>query len=216
MGLSLQNLRDRFRKATGTDLDDIGDPDTDLYLNSSWWELQEKVNLREREFVVEFTLTAGTRTYSVSNITSFNSIVSASIRYSDQEYYSLLAKKEYEDLQQRQSNDDTDRDTPQVYARFNTDIYFWPVPDEDYVVQLQIRKTLADIGSTGPAIPQVWHEFVLYGAIFRYFMDLGEQRRAMAYRSMQESLAVTTPDDPSKERLGNSYSGITTPRRRYP
>lgn len=217
MGLSLQNLRDRLRKATGTDTDDLTDADADLYLNMSWWELQDKVNFREREFISEFTISEGDRSITLSDeITSLNHVISGSIRAADEESYSPLVKKEYEDLQIRQSNATEEYDTPQAYARFNSDIYFWPVPDQDYVVQLQIRKTLDDLSTSGAPVPQVWHEFILYGAVYRFFMDLGEHRRAAAFRNQQESLAVTTQDDPTKERLGNAYSGVTILKRRYP
>ena len=91
MGLSLQNLRDRLRKATGTDTDDLTNADADLYLNMSWWELQDKVNFREREFISEFTISEGDRSITLSDeITSLNHVISGSIRAADEESYSPL------------------------------------------------------------------------------------------------------------------------------
>ena len=49
MGMDLETLRDELREHVGVDSDDLPDPDADLLLNRSFWELMNKFRFRETE-----------------------------------------------------------------------------------------------------------------------------------------------------------------------
>lgn len=217
MGLSVQALRDNLRDLTGDDEDDLPDEKANMYLNMAWWELQEKVQFRENESIFEFPLVPGTNTYSPAQIVQrFDSILGIFMRKLEGTQYWKVIKKEYSDLQKEMNISGHFEDAPLYYARYNSNIVFLPVPNDVYVCQLQFRSTLQDLADQDVIIPQAWHEFIYIGAGIRRFRDLGEYARASNLRTERDALAISLPDDPTKEFVDNSLSGVRVLKRRYP
>ncbi len=111
---------------------------------------------------------------------------------------------------------DTDLAEPTHYSRRNDELVFWPNPDAEYTIRIKYRKTIEDLQTAGPEIPQEWHELILWGAINRGLVLRGDLNRAQVFRNMQaESLQLLDTQE-TKELEDVRYSGFMSIRPRYP
>lgn len=212
MSYTLALLREDLRTSLGMDSDDLDNTAADRLLNRAWWELQSAVRFSEGEGETTLSLVDGTVAYAMptSDIMAIQSVV---LEDSDDLWQRLIRIDDWNMFAKR---DDTETDTPTHYSRRNDELVFWPCPDEAYSVLIKYRKTLQDIQTSGPEIPQEWHELILWGAVSRGFDLRGDTNRAQIYRNKQAiSLSLLKPQE-TKETEDVRFSGFTLMRRRYP
>lgn len=222
MGLSLANLRTRFYRATGTvqaDWPSGSDIDCDQYLNTSWWEVADEFDFREKEAGFNFNLTAGTNEYDIPTklgTSTFDAVQSVAIQDLVTLNFSELLLMSLQYYESNVSGDTSLRAKPEKYIRRSSKITFWPIPDDAYLVQIYYLQTLADIVSSGPPIPQSWHESILFGAIWRGFADLGDVDKVSLFKRLYaDSINSKTPVK-AKELSDTKLAGISIPGRDYP
>lgn len=219
MGFDLPTLRSEVRNIVGMDTYDLVDVDLNLQMNMSWWELQDKINFREKEGIGTITTIAGQRGYqSFDNGVVMESLTHVTVtpRTGQGTADVTLVKIDYINIMNEVDSATTNRGMPTEYARYGASIYFNPVPDYAYTINLAYRKLLDDISLTGFIIPQAWHEFILLGACRRIFRRNGEYQKAAAIRADSDALTLTNIEKETKERVDFHEAGIQIKRARYP
>ena len=217
LGMSLQDLRDELREILGVDIDDYSNVKVDRWLNLAWWELQDKIKLREKEGEASFSTVISQRDYAINSTISsdFENTEHVAILISGT--YVPLKYTYYDNFMDKRSDDSTARNTPAEYSRLGGDLFLWPTPDAIYTILVKYRRTLLDLSQTnGPPIPQAWHEFILLGGVMRGFRAMGEYNRSAAIRLERDSLMVTALETETKEQRDYSMAGIKLIRQRYP
>lgn|SRR5207302_5728101 len=215
MTLVLADLETELEEHLGLDSTDIGQaPWTidriDLLLNRSFWEIQYKFPFREKELTATFATVAGTRLYSLP--VPFESLRQLSIEDLNDFSHSVLQRTTIYDYESRYINNPsgTEQDKPQFYTREGTGIRLLPTPDKVYTLTIKYQTTLADLSTQNniPVIPQIWHEVILYGALWRGFLRLGDYARAQQSRAHQRELMAEIQPVESKEETDTHLGGL--------
>ncbi len=206
--INLINLRKSVRRATGQDELDLEDPDLDLLLNITYWEIQEKFHIRETESSTIFLANAGQREYLLPP--SFESLRIAAITDPTNGQHTKLERisiKEYEDIY---NQDVESRGTPTKYFRGDNSIILWKTPDQEYTITIHYRTKLDDLSDAtpDPQLPRSWQEMLKAGAIYRAFYensdyDKGNKAKAHYIQLIQSAVPVE-----SKEEWDSSTAGV--------
>jgi hypothetical protein len=228
MGLTLANLRAEVLVELGvdaTDLDSSGSANLDLLINSSWWEVMDKFNFREKEDDCTFATVAGTRDYNLAtkilaaDTTVFDALKQVSILNPDSEQHVRLMEMSIGEYESQYSEDTDTRDIPTHYVRYGGSIRLFPTPDDAYTLTVYYLKVLTDVASGGPDVPQSWHEIVMYGAVWRGHHRFRDYNSANEARAVQASLIASAMTVPAKEDANKKYIGVELPHlssgRRY-
>lgn len=216
-GLDTVAMEKGIRKATGVE---DGDPDLThdeviLYLNRALWELDNKFPFKEKEKTVTFNLIIGTRNYDVPE--PFDAVKSVAImdRYSNA--YSTLEYMDTFEYENKYAEGENFYGKPIGYTRENCFLRVWPTPDYEYKVSLKRLITLSDLSDTNtyPDIPQVWHEIIQMGGLWRAFLDFGDLARANQIKNHQISLINSTVPTQAKEEGNDKFAGVEVLRSDY-
>lgn len=215
MSYSLALLREDLRTSLGMDTDDLVDVAADRLLNRSWWEMQSAVRFSEGEGETTLALVEGTDSYSMptSDIMAIQSVVLQDIGETD--YHRLIRIDDWNMFDKEDTNTGQ-RNIPTHYSRRGLLMIFWPTPDEAYSVLIKYRKTLQDLQTSGPEIPQEWHELILWGAVSRGFDLRGDTNRAQIFRNKQAMSLSILKSQEVKEVEDVRFSGFKLMRRGYP
>jgi len=216
--MTLQEMRDAIWRATGTNSSTVTQAEIDQQLNNSYWELQDKVDFREKEDETTITTVIGTRQYDLSSLlTDFDYLLHVTYLDPDSDVWVDIEPTDYQNLKDVLDDNTTSRGYPTQYSRYNSYLYLNPVPDQTYSVNILFKKSLGDVGVSGPGIPSSWHEYVYLGGLYRIFRDvLGEYNRALAIRNERDALVLTASTNKAKERSDYSRAGVSILRQRYP
>lgn len=214
MGLTLQQMRDKVRKPLGVDEDDLPNTDVDLLLNTSWWEVADIFEFREKETKRSYNTVIGTNSYPVAtDIEGLQQVVitdPTSNQHTTLDPMSLL-------VYESDFVDDTNaQGKPRNYVRRGSEVILYPTPDKVYPIIEYYWKTLTDLASGGPAIPQAWHEIIVYGAVYRGFADFGDYNRSRAAKQMQMELISVKDTPEAQEKFDRPYASLRALRPRYP
>lgn len=188
----------------------------DLYLNRSFWEVMDKFPFREKELTVRFDTIAGERHY---NIPQPNEAVRG--------IYIVDHENQHHNLDQITDNIyyelyDSDMEEwafPEKYVLENCFVRLWPTPDDIYELVLKRYIILADISDTNsvPDMPQVWHEIIGFGGLWRAYIDRDDSARAYNIKQQQISLINSLTPQPIKELEANTqYAAVKAIRPSYP
>lgn len=217
MTLSLQNQRDKLRRATGEDSTDLDNTEADLLLNTSWWEIADVFKFREKQTSRTFVTVAGTVSYAVAADHHATQIVS--IKDNDSDKYTQLAPMSESEYENNFTDTTEARAKPTHVIRRGSNIILYPTPDEVYTVKELYDKSLADLASDpSVTVPQAWHEMIWIGAAFRRFLELGDLTKAYGYRKIQglPSIAETKEETQVKERGNTQFAAVQMLRPKYP
>lgn len=210
MTLSLVRMRQLVRKPVGMDTDDpdLTDADIDEYLNRSFWEIQDKFPFREKEKTGTFVTQVGIRNYEMPK--PFDSLISLAIVDATTTQHHPLTYASPREYELIYNESDNSEGKPRKYVREDCFARLWPTPDQAYTVVIRRRVILADISESNDtfSIPQVWYEIIVYGAVWRIFIDLGDFQRASAMKAHQVSLVNTIQPTEIKELGDTSTAGL--------
>ncbi len=213
--LDIQQLRDGLRKPLGVDIDDLPDVDADLLLNTSYWELIDKFNFREKEVTATFPTEIGVIRYNMPE--PFEALRQLSILNPDSRKHTTLermTKYEYENFY---VEGEDQYGYPEKYLREGCFARLWPTPDKVYTMTIKYWTTLADLANgQDPQIPQAWHEIIKYGAVWRGYIDLGDFARANQMKTHQISLIDSMAPVEAKEEFDTHTGGVEVIRAPYP
>lgn len=222
MGLTLAKLEADLLTHLGVDLTDFtnGLTDVDTLLNRSYWKVCDVYKFKEKESSVTFPLVSGTSTYVIATLTSpviYDSIQSVAIEDLVTFAHTPLDMMTIQEYESSYINVTTENAKPTRYIRDgqNANIKFWQTPDNIYNVTVYYWKTLNDLVSGGPLIPQSWHEVILFGAVYRGFYAFGDYNRAK--KAKQVYLEMTEESTPveTKEKSNVPNAGLTVLGRDY-
>lgn len=215
MTLDLDRMRIRVRKPLGMmdeDDTDLTNDDVDEYLNMSFWEVQDKFPFREKEKTGTFQTQVGVRNYEMPDPFEYlKSLAIVDLTSFQHKPLDLITAREYERLYNEQT---TAQGKPCKYLREDCYARLWPTPDNIYTIVLRRNIVLADISESNNTlpIPQVWTEIVIYGAIWRAFIDFGDFARANAMKAHQVSLLDTIEPTEIKELGDTAMAGLVAIR----
>lgn len=218
MGMDIVRMRVRVRKPLGiTDSTDpdLDDNDVDEYLNNSFWEIQDKFPFREKERIGTFDTIAGTRNYEMPK--PFECLRALAITDPVTLQHTPLILMDDSEYEEKYNEDPSHYGKPQKYIREGCFARLWPTPDQDYVITIRRNIILDDLSndnSTSP-LPQVWTEIIIYGAIWRAFIDFGDLARSKEIKAHQVSLLTTVRSTESKELDDVQMAGLEVMGREY-
>jgi len=220
MTINLDTLRTKMRTHTGEDEFDIDDPGVDLLLNQSYWELMDKFEFREKERIAESNFVIDQRLYTAPSpfeaLQHIAVVEDATAGTNTGEHHKLrrMDLKWYED----NYNEGQGRTgLPTHYARRDNGFFVWRTPDLAYGMIIYYWTTLADLVADidVPDLPQVWHEIIMYGGVWRRFLELGDMVRHREMRNAQIGLINSTQPVESKEEGDSRFSGVDIPEEMY-
>lgn len=203
MTIDLDRMRARVRKPLG--IVETTDPDLDTaaideYLNMSFWEVQDKFPFREKEKTDTFGTMIGQRQYGnpagSEAMKSFAVIDPVSGKHIPLDWMDSM---EHE----RIANDlTTARGIPQKYLLESGNVVLWPIPDAVYQIVRKRNIILADLAALNKTlvIPQIWIEIVIYGAVWRAYVDFGDIERSTAIKAHQVALINSVTSVAEKEQ----------------
>jgi hypothetical protein len=213
MAIDLANMRLLFRKPLGIDSTDMVDADVDLYLNRAYWEVMDKFPFREKERAGQFPTTAGIRNYEIP--TPVEAVQGFAVVDPVTEQHIPLHQMKARETEFRYNENTFKQGIPQRYLLENCYVRFWPTPDKVYTIVIRKHTILSDIQATGIEIPQVWGEVIIYGAVWRAFIDFGDFTRMSAMKSIQHELISTITPREKKEIVDYQHAGIVPTSRDY-
>lgn len=210
MGMTLQNLRDSLRCALGIDANDSGGTDAamDALLNRSLWSIVDNFPFKEKDAVTSYSTTQSIA--FVTCPTDNDAIIDVSVlNPNDGKYYPLtrMSKVEYD----RCTDTNTSaQNIPSNYIHMDGALYLNPIPDLVYTIQVRYLKQISDLTgvNTPPSVPRTWHEIILFGAIWRGFINYGDYDRSDRAQSKQSSLIASAVPTEAKEEFDSHYAGV--------
>lgn len=216
MSMSLPDMRLMITRPLGINVGGTGmaTSQLDLYLNRSFWEVQNKFPFREKEVVSTFDTSAGGRLYEVSFPTeAVKHLAIEEIDGSGVGQHHPLEKIErdvYEQLYKANSEDHWG--IPTKYVREGCVIRLFPTPDDVYTITIKRLVALSDFSATNvtSGIPQVWDEIIGFGGTWRAALDLGDVNKASFYKSLQAEMINTIIPTESDEAQSNAQLASVT------
>lgn len=214
MGLSLQVLRDKLRKHLGDlDTNDLSNADADLLINQSAWEVFDLFDFRDKAASTTITTISGTNTYTLP--VDLEGLQSVSIKDINSLDYMPLKQEEVLEYEENLSDRTDSQGEPDSYLRRGSSIILNPIPNDVWSLRVAYQRTLSDIAANGPTIPQPWHEVILYGAVWRGFLEFGDYNRGEAMKKVQATLINPKETTEQKEKYDYREAGLTVKRRPY-
>ena len=215
MTLDITSLRTELRDHLGVDDNDMPDDEADLILNRAYWELLDKFPFREKETSGVFQTVIGTNLYGMPS--PFDALRQLSIEDLNTLKHTPLKRMtiyEYEQLFNAQT---TTQAKPWGYVREGCAARLFPTPDNIYNITIKYWTVLADLSdsNTTPPIPQVWHEIILYGGLWRAYMKLGDFARCNQTKAHQATLIDTVAPVEAKEEFDSHTAGVEVLGRDY-
>ena len=212
MSLSLALLRSDLRDHLGVDVDDMPDADADRLLNRAWWPLAAQLRFNEKDAEYSFTTVAGTQDYAFPS--DSDAVERVVIYDTNSEEWVPLSKVDDWNMFAKQDNDEDA--LPAFYSRRGNEFILFPVPDDEYDVRVKYQQTLVDLQSSGPNVPQEWHEAILWGAVSRGFFILGDWARGKEAQNQQVIHIASLDTQEERETIDRTMIGLKVLKRRYP
>lgn len=211
MSLTVAQMIAKLRKMSGIDITDLADVDVLLNLNISWWEIAGNIEFKEKEQSTSFNTVAGTVLYPAP--TPFEAVQYVSVEDPNSKQHTPLRFMDDLEYEQLLVNTTDARGTPTRYFRKGTNIGLWPTPDSVITIYEDYLMPLADLVVTAPPVAQTWHEPILFGGIYRSFLDVGDRVNAAYFRKEQANMINSTPETKEIEGKTNmKWAGLSVPR----
>lgn len=220
MSINLATLEAELLDHLGLTANDFvnGLTDVDLLINRSWWKVMAQLKFRETETTTIFSTIIGTRSYDVSALVSpliFSALNFVEIEDLYDFSHSDLELMESENYGRVYINSSSDYDKPSKYIREGNNLILYKTPDQVYNITLHYNQILGNIPVDGPVIPQEWHEIILYGAVWRGWIKLGDYNRANSAKSYQQDLISEAAPVEDKEKSTVPTAGLEVLGRDY-
>ena len=208
-GILLSALRSELREALGYDAIDLPDPDADLLLNRSWWQLQNILDLPASEVQTDFPTVAGQQTYAYDTTGDIEAILSLSVLNPDTQIYDPLELTDPILSDENVSLNTSSRKIPEKYFRFGESLFLVPIPDKIYTIRIRRRQIIADLtGAAYESLPANLHEIILYGAVSRGFLRQRDFDSVERFEQKWKDLLQMTVPETSKEQDMTRYASF--------
>lgn len=214
MSIDTSTLISELRLHLGEDDIDLPDNDALLLLNRSYWEIIDKFPFREKEVTATFSTVAAQRLYGVP--TPFEALRQVSVLNPDTNDHEVLEVMSILDYENKYSEDTSEQAMPTGYVREGCNIRLYPTPDTVYTLTLKYWSPLTDLSLTqAPTNPQVWHECILFGAVYRGFFRRSDYARGNQAKAHQKSIIDTIVPVEAKEEVDTPMAGLQAMRPDY-
>lgn len=211
MSLSLDDMRDLLREGAGNlTEDEMPDDKTDLLLNMSLWEIEDRFDFESKKKRFRFETVQSTSTYSLSNLNSPNSIRSVAIILDDGQRFKLarMTRDWYDENVQLSSDAETQ---PTKYLREGDCVFFNVDPDDAYLVEIGLQEGVESLveGTTETTgLPRNWDELVVQGAIWKAHYFAEDYNRAEQAANFQVGGVRQAVLQVTKEESDSRYAGL--------
>lgn len=218
--LSMSQLRSETLAHLGidaTDLDLTGSANLDLLINRAWWDLLDRVDFKEKDKYTTFSTVAAQRDYSIQTIIGsdiFDAIDVISItdpNSLDHEPLDSITNNWYEENYNEQT---TQQAQPTSYFHWNGNLRLYPTPDVIYTINIYYKYILTDLSAGNPAIPQGWHEGILYAAVARGHIRSRDYSSA-GFMEGKSNQAMSRKTTAGKDDTNNKFAGVQVYRNKY-
>ena len=214
MIISTQSLIDELRLHLGEDEGDIPDNDALVLLNRSYTEIQDKYPFREKEVTATFPTVEAQRLYGVP--APFEALRQISILNPDTDIHEVLEKMSILDYENNYSEVSTDEAMPTGYVREGCNIRLYPTPDDIYTLTLKYWSPLTDLSLVqSPSVPAVWHEIILFGAVYRGFFRRSDYVRGNQAKMQQKTMIDSIIPIEAKEEIDTPMAALNAMRPTY-
>jgi hypothetical protein len=177
--------------------------------------LLETHEFREKEVVATLLTAVGRRNYTMPN--PHDGLRQIDITHPSSLQHTALLPMTVTEYTSVWNETDSARGYPTHYVRENCLFRLWPTPDAIYTLTVRYWGILQDLtlDTQTIEIPAVWQEPIIYGAIVRLFMDLGDVDRANAYEKFQAKLVADIIPVKTKEEEDYHQAGLEVLGREY-
>lgn len=207
--LDVATLQSELLEHLGVEANDAKfQPDVLLtLLNRSFWEILEKFPFREKEKTSTFLTVAGERLYGLP--TDFESVRQLSIEDAAG-YHGTLDRWTPFQYENYYINREDYQGRPVAYVREGGCVRLAPTPDDVYTIILKHLISLEDLSADNVevAIPRVWHEIILYGAVWRGMVRMRDYEHANQAKAHQVNLIQGIDPVPAKEAEDTHYGAL--------
>lgn len=219
MPLSLADLQEEVYSNLGMDQNDISLAKVNKNINRSFWEISKKLKFRQQDAEVVITLTVDQRAYPLpSYISDLDAIRHVTIldTQNGSSVWEDLEQTDYENLMDGEEDTNYSTSIPTKYARFDDQIVFNYPPGYAYRVKVWYKKSLGDVLTAGPPIPEEWHELIAYRATARCWINMGSIPKATQMFAVSDNIIRDMIETETKEEKDYSMSSARILRARYP
>lgn len=219
MPLSLSDLQSEVYSNLGMDQNDISLTKVNQNINRAFWEISKKLKFRQQDAEFTITLTPGQRSYSFSSyISDLDAIRHVTIldTQNASQVWNQLEQTDYEMLMDSEDDENPAYAIPTKYARFDNEIVFNAIPSFGYQVKIWYKKSLGDVLSSGPSVPEEWHELIAYRATARCWINMGSIPKATQMFAISDNIIRDMIETETKEEKDYSMSAARILRARYP
>jgi len=219
MSLSLANLQEEIYDNLGMDQNDISLTKVNQNINRAFWEISKKLKFRQQDSEFVIVLTPGINTYSfasyVSDLDAVRHITILDTQVNSTTWNTII-QTDYENLMDAEDDTIPPTTIPTKYARFDDKIVFNYLPAYGYQVKVWYKKSLGDVLTTGPSIPEEWHELIAYRATARCWINKGSIPKATQMFAVSDNILRDLIETETKEEKDYSMSSARILRARYP
>lgn len=211
MGLDLDTLRSELRGHCGyEDAIDLPDIDADRMLNRSLWEVVFDLPLKSKEKTQVFETVVGQSDYETP--IDFESLRTLAVINPTTGLREKLERSTAAWFAQNQSINDSDRAIPAYYLREHDCIKLHPVPNDIYIVEIKSLIDIYDLvhETDQPEMHRVYHEIILYGAVYRQFLKNNDFITSSHFKAYQSTAMdkLLRRNVESKEETDSSRAGV--------
>lgn len=218
-GIVISAFRSGIRTHLGIqDVSEMPDSDCDLFTNRSLWELQNNLKWKEVEGESGTVVLSATTRELVYPL-PYEAITGVFLQDPDTNIYEQLKRTSFEGIYEGRDTDADAEGQPKEYfsggdqqgyvadpalgGNTISRIVFDKAADVDYNLNIRFHRKLTDLSDayTMAPFPAAAHEIILYGAVQRAWLSLGDYNRANAIEAVQSKLiAKYVPSEAIQER----------------
>lgn len=208
MTIVLDDLRTEVRAHLGVDTDDMSNTVIELLLNRAYWGISERFPAKEK--TANFSFSDGVRKYTCPS--PYEAVKMIGVEHDTGKDHKRLTRITREWYETQYVNDTDAEGIPKEYFREGDDFIVHPTPDRTYPGIIRYDTIFSDLSDSNvtPEIPQVWHEILMYGAVWRGYDRLGDFVKSAEVLNRQVSLLNSLPTQQEKEETGG-LTGVTVP-----
>ena len=214
MSLTLGQMRSLVREGLGgIDLQDLPDEKTDIYLNVSLWELEDKFPFKAKESNYETVLEIGKWSYGLdmARLDAVSSVSFVDV-YGKSHKLGRIGRDTFEEI----FNDGTvtsPNGVPCSYFRENDALIIWPPASSQEAgrpLKIFFKQSIESLieadDTTG--LPRNWDELVVMGAVSRGHFFGKSYTEARESRNFQAGIVRSTVATETKEEEDSRYAGL--------
>lgn len=209
-GLLLADMRSELSEHLGVDTE-YSSAWKDLLINRSFWSVTDLYPFRLKETNSSIDTVAGTRRYEIPILSEM--IKNVVIEDSDSGQHTPLRRMSLVDYETKYQNNTDALGTPEKYLRYEDDFIIYPTPNDVFTLIIHYLTIFDDLtdANDDPEIPRVWHEIILYGAVWRGFLKLRDFAASREFKAQQAALVNDIQPTEAKEESDSRYSGLSIP-----